>query len=70
LQAALHARQAGAGWVDAACEAGYADQSHWVREFRQIAGAPPQRYFSRADAEVAPYNEALDASAFFNTRFV
>jgi AraC-like DNA-binding protein len=70
LRAALHARQAGAGWVDAACEAGYADQSHWVREFRQMAGAPPQRYFGGAGAGVAPYNEALDASAFFNTRFV
>jgi AraC-like DNA-binding protein len=70
LQAALRARQAGARWAEAACEAGYADQSHWAREFRQAAGSAPQRYFRNERADQALYNETLGTSVFFNTRFV
>jgi len=33
------------GWSRLAVEAGYFDQSHFIREFRAIAGAPPGRFF-------------------------
>lgn len=33
-----------ASWADLAHEAGYADQSHLVRDFVQRAGAPPTRF--------------------------
>ncbi len=70
LQAALRARRGGAAWVDAALDAGYADQSHWGREFRQAAGAAPQAYFRERDADHRRWNDELGTSVFFNTRFV
>jgi len=31
-------------WADLAFEAGFADQSHFVRSFTQFAGIPPTEY--------------------------
>ena len=33
-------------WTDIAYEAGYADQSHLIRDSRQLGGAPPRRFYA------------------------
>jgi AraC-like DNA-binding protein len=30
-------------------EAGYADHSHFIRQFRQVTGTPPGSFFGSAD---------------------
>ncbi len=35
------------GWADLACEAGYADQAHLVREFRELSGLAPSELVKR-----------------------
>jgi AraC-like DNA-binding protein len=37
-------------WADLSAEAGYADQAHLCREFKEIAGLTPERYRRRAAA--------------------
>jgi len=39
-------------WVQVALDCGYCDQSHLVRDFRELAGAAPSRYL-RAEGELA-----------------
>lgn len=39
----------GAGWLRAAHEAGYCDQSHFIREFRAFTGEAPTRFFRTGD---------------------
>ncbi len=39
-------------WTDIAYEAGYADQSHLIRDSRQLGGAPPRRF--HADWSAVP----------------
>jgi AraC-like DNA-binding protein len=41
FQRAMRLRSAGRDWVSVAAEAGFADQSHLIRDFRQFAGAAP-----------------------------
>ena len=41
LRSAFAARQSGAGWAEAALQAGFCDQAHLVREARALLGAPP-----------------------------
>jgi AraC-like DNA-binding protein len=40
----LRDRGTDAGWTAIAFDAGYADQSHLIRDFRELAGVTPARY--------------------------
>jgi AraC-like DNA-binding protein len=42
---AIELGRAGVSWSSVAYRAGYFDQSHFIREFRAIAGQPPTRFF-------------------------
>lgn len=42
----LHRQQPALGWAALAFESGYADQAHFIREFRAFAGETPERYFA------------------------
>jgi AraC-like DNA-binding protein len=44
----LRALQAGGRAIEAAYDAGYFDQAHLIRDFRQFAGAPPGDFLRRA----------------------
>ncbi len=59
------ARQAPADWAQAAAEAGYADQSHLIHEFKRLAGMLPTAY--RAVAPDQPTHVATKAEKISNT---
>jgi len=45
MRQVIDRQRAGASWSRIAIEAGYFDQSHFIRAFRAIAGAAPERFF-------------------------
>jgi AraC-like DNA-binding protein len=45
MRRAIDRQRAGASWSRIAIEAGYFDQSHFIRAFRAIAGAAPDQFF-------------------------
>ena len=58
LQRALAARPGALPWVALAMEAGYSDQSHFNRDFLEIAGMTPQAY--RRAAPASPNHVPVD----------
>jgi AraC-like DNA-binding protein len=36
--------KSGRNWIDIATECGYYDQSHFIREFKQLTGDSPEKY--------------------------
>jgi AraC-like DNA-binding protein len=65
LRHVIDAQRAGASWSRLAISAGYADQSHFIREFRAVTGAPPARFFQSGD-----YCAADPAAALATTQIV
>jgi len=59
------ARQAPEDWAQIAAEAGYADQSHLIHEFKRLAGMLPTAY--RAVAPDQPTHVATKAEKISNT---
>jgi AraC-like DNA-binding protein len=51
------ARAPSSAWVDVALDAGYSDQSHFNREFRELAGVSPGEY--RRAAPAAAHHVAI-----------
>lgn len=49
LRHAIARYRPGVSLAQVAAEAGYADQSHFTREFRAFTGAPPGRFFASVD---------------------
>jgi len=48
FERALRALQAGGRAIETAYDAGYFDQAHLIRDFRQFAGAPPGEFLKRS----------------------
>ena len=46
---AVERQRAGVSWSRLAIEAGYFDQSHFIREFRAVTGAAPAAFFRAGD---------------------
>jgi len=68
MQQAIAARRAGTDWADVAHASGFTDQAHLIRDFRALAGAPPDAFCRRAAADsVQAWNAELAASDFYNT---
>lgn len=55
FQAGLRAQEGGASLASAAHAAGYADQAHYAREFRAIAGVSPSAFAAGADPLAAVF---------------
>jgi AraC-like DNA-binding protein len=47
LRRVLRLRKKGADFTSIAIEAGYCDQSHFIKDFKQITGFAPQSFFGR-----------------------
>jgi AraC-like DNA-binding protein len=45
LRNVVQLRQAGATFTDVAHASGYADQAHFIKDFRRFAGEPPESFF-------------------------
>lgn len=49
LRRAVESYRPGSSLTRLAAEAGYFDQSHFIREFRSVTGEPPQRFFGTGE---------------------
>ncbi len=50
FQSVFQALSAGAGWIGAALDCGYYDQSHLIRDFRELAGEAPRAFLREEGA--------------------
>lgn len=50
LRHVVRLRRAGASFTQIAHAAGYADQSHFIKDFRRFTGEPPESFFQTATA--------------------
>ena len=50
LRNVVRLRRAGASFTQIAHEAGYADQSHFIKDFKRFTGEPPESFFQTATA--------------------
>ena len=67
IRDALRAWRAGRPWVEVALEAGYADQSHFVRDFKSFVGVAPARFARNSASTIfQQINDGLGGSAFVN----
>ncbi|MBR0839367.1 helix-turn-helix transcriptional regulator [Bradyrhizobium liaoningense] len=66
MQRAIAAHRAGVDWAGVAQASGFTDQAHLIRDFRALAGAPPEAFCRLAEAEQA-WNTQLAVSDFYNT---
>ena len=58
----MHESQLGSrDYVGIACAAGYADQSHFIREFRQFSGLTPRRLIEQQ----TPYSDLYTSPLSF-----
>ncbi|WP_425258773.1 helix-turn-helix domain-containing protein [Rubrivivax sp. RP6-9] len=67
IRDALRAWHAGQPWAEVALEAGYADQSHFVRDFKSFIGMAPASFArNSASPTFRQINDGLGESAFVN----
>lgn len=49
LRHVLHLRAKGADFTSIAHDAGYCDQSHFIKDFKRFTGLAPESFFQRAN---------------------
>src|SRR5204862_6925654 len=67
LQDALRLREQQVAWSELALDAGYYDQSHLIRDARQLFGASPQALAAPADGAIARGFESLGRATSLNS---
>jgi AraC-like DNA-binding protein len=56
-----------ADWAEVAAAAGYFDQSHLIRDFREFTGSTPMSVFSNTRTGMAGYSEQYETYAGFDS---
>jgi AraC-like DNA-binding protein len=67
LQDALRRREQQVAWSELALDAGYCDQSHLIRDARQLFGASPRALAAPADGAIARGFELLGRATSLNS---
>jgi len=67
LVESLRLRRCGTTWADIAAACGFTDQAHMIKDYRSMAGIPPEAFTRAALAANHPLNGELGESGFYNT---